>query len=384
MDPMDPAGVSSFLSEDEVAVRDTVRQFIRERFLPNAGRRFESGEHDREFVRELGRLGVLAMHLDGYGFGGASVVQYGLVCAELEAGDSGIRQYASGLPVTAIHKFGSDDQKNRYLPGLATGDLLAAYALTEPDVGSNPVEMRTRARRDGKDWIIDGAKTWITNGHTADVTVVWAVSDDGIRAFLVSKDTPGFTARPIPSLLSMRVSATSELSFDGVRVPEEAELPGVRGRGLSAAFSCLTYARLGILFGAAGAARSCLEAAVDYATTRTQFGKPIGSFQLTQRKLSQMAIQVAQSQLLALHIGRAKDAGTASDSLISMGKVSNAKAALEVARTARSVLGANGISLEYPVMRHLANLEAVNTYEGTEEMHTLIIGRALTGLSAFK
>lgn len=381
---MDPADITSLLSEDEVAIRDTVRQFVQERFLPDAGRRFESGEHDRDFVRELGRLGVLAMHLEGYGFGGASVVQYGLVCAELEAGDSGIRQYASGLPVTAIHQFGSENQKNQYLPGLATGDLLASYALTEPDVGSNPVEMRTRARRAGTDWILDGSKTWITNGHTADVTVVWTTSDEGIKAFLVPKDAPGFTARPIPSLLSMRVSATSELSFDGVRVPEEAELPGVRDRGLSAAFSCLTYARLGILFGATGAARSCLQAAVEYATTRTQFGQPIGRFQLTQRKLTQMATQVAQSQLLALHIGRAKDAGTASDSLISMGKMSNAKAALEVARTARSVLGANGISLEYPVIRHMANLEAVNTYEGTEEMHTLIIGRALTGLSAFK
>jgi glutaryl-CoA dehydrogenase len=333
---------------------------------------------------DLGQLGLLGMHLHGYGCAGASATAYGLTCLELEAGDSGLRSFCSvqgSLAMFAIHRWGSEEQKERWLPAMAAGELTGCFGLTEPDAGSNPAGMRTRAKRDGDDWVLNGSKMWITNGTRADVAVVWARTEDGVNGFVVERGTPGFSAPEMHGKLSLRASVTSELVLDGVRVPEENRLP--EAKSLRAPLSCLNEARYGIIWGAAGAARACYEAALDYAKSREQFGKPIAGFQLTQAKLVEMAVKVGQSQLLALHLGRMKDAGTLRPEQVSFGKYHNVSTALEVARSARTVLGANGITLEYPVLRHANNLESVLTYEGTHEMHTLILGQAITGLPAF-
>lgn len=384
IDPTDPVGFQTTLGDEERQVQETVRRFVRERFLPDVGGAFEAGTFDPGIAEELGALGLLGMHLEGYGCPGASAVAYGLACAELEAGDSGLRSFASvqgSLAMFAIHRYGSEEQRETYLPSMARGQLIGCFGLTEPDSGSDPSSMRTTARRDGSDWILNGAKMWITSGSVADVAIVWARTDDGIRGFLVDRDTVGFSARDIPHKMSLRASVTSELIFDNCRLPNAAQLPAAAGLG--APLSCLNEARFGILWGVTGAARACYEAARSYAVEREQFGRPIGGFQLTQRKLSNMAIQLGTAQLLALHLGRRKDREGLAAEHVSMGKAANCRAASEIARESRSVLGANGISLEYPVIRHMLNLESVATYEGTDEIHTLSIGRAITGLNAF-
>jgi glutaryl-CoA dehydrogenase len=333
----------------------------------------------------MGALGLLGMHLEGYGCAGTSAVQYGLACTELEAGDSGARSFVSvqgSLSMFPIWAFGSDEQKERWLPGMATGDFIGCFGLTEPDAGSDPGSMRTVARRDGTDWVINGTKMWITNGSVADVALVWAQTDDGIRGFITPTDTPGFSTNDIHRKLSLRASITSELVLDDVRLPEDSILPNVVG--LKGPLSCLNEARYGILFGAVGAARACYEAALDYSLERVQFNRPIAGFQLTQKKLVDMMVAVNRGMIVALHIGRMRDQGTAGVEDISFGKMDNVRMALSVAREARSVLGANGITLEYPVIRHMNNLESVYTYEGTNEVHTLILGQAITGLAAFE
>ena len=384
-DPLDPLDLAAQLDDEERLIRDTVRQFVRERFLPVVAEHFEAGTFPLELVGELGRLGLLGMHLQGYGCAGASATAYGLTCLELEAGDSGLRSFCSvqgSLAMYAIHRWGSEEQKERWLPRLAAGEAVGCFGLTEPDAGSNPAAMRTRAKKVGDKWVLSGSKMWITNGSIADVAVVWARTDaGGIHGFLVERGTPGFSAPKMEHKLSLRASVTSELVLDGVRVPEAARLP--EATSLRGPLSCLNEARYGIVWGAAGAARACYEAALDYARTREQFGKPIGAFQLTQAKLVDMAVKVGQSTLLALHLGRLKDAGTLRPEQVSFGKHHNVAAALEVARSARTVLGANGVTLEYPVLRHANNLESVLTYEGTHEMHTLILGEAITGIAAF-
>ncbi|MEU8117897.1 acyl-CoA dehydrogenase family protein [Spirillospora sp. NPDC049024] len=383
---MDVLRVDDRLTDEERMVRDTVRAFVAEKVAPHLATWFEDGTFPaRELAPELGKLGLLGMHLEGYGCAGTSAVAYGVACRELEAADSGLRSFVSvqgSLAMAAIHKYGSEDQKNEWLPRMAAGEAIGCFGLTEPDRGSDPGDMRTRAVRDGADWVLDGAKMWITNGSIADVAVVWARTDDGIRGFLVPKGTPGFTASDIHRKLSLRASVTSELVLDGVRLPESAMLPDVKG--LKGPLGCLSEARYGILWGAVGAGRSCYEAAVDYAKTREQFGKPIGSFQLTQEKLAWMEVALGQAGLVALHIGRLKDEGTATPQQVSFGKLANVRAALDVAREARTVLGANGITLEYPVIRHMNNLESVLTYEGTQEVHLLTLGKAVTGLDAFR
>jgi glutaryl-CoA dehydrogenase len=385
-DPLDPLGVGAQLDDEERMIRDTVRSYVREKFLPVVAGHFEAGTFPTETVaRELGGLGLLGMHLHGYGCAGASATAYGITCLELEAGDSGLRSFCSvqgSLAMYAIHRWGSEQQKERWLPRMAAGEALGCFGLTEPDAGSNPAGMRTRARRDGAEWVLDGAKMWITNGSVADVAVVWARTEDGtVNGFLVERGTPGFSAPKMEHKLSLRASVTSELVLDGVRVSDDARLP--EANSLRGPLSCLNEARYGIVWGAAGAARACYEAALDYARTREQFGKPIASFQLTQAKLAEMAVKVGQSTLLALHLGRLKDAGQLRSEQVSFGKYHNVTAAMEVARSARTVLGANGITLEYPVLRHANNLESVLTYEGTHEMHTLILGQAITGIAAF-
>ena len=387
LDPRDPAGLSDLLTPDERAVADAVRQLCAERVDPFVADWFERGEIDdvRGLTKELGALGLLGMHLDGYGCAGMSATEYGVACLELEASDSGVRSLVSvqgSLAMFAIHQWGSEDQRQQWLPGMAAGELIGCFGLTEPDVGSDPGSMRTRARREGADWVLDGRKMWITNGTVADVAVVWARTDEGVRGFVVPTGTPGFSAPLIKHKLSLRASVTSELVLDGVRLPAQAALPGVRG--LEGPLSCLNEARFGIVWGALGAARSSLHAAQSYAAERTQFGKPLGAFQLTQQKLVDMSLEYTKGWLLALHLGRRKDAGTLRPEQVSMGKLNNVREALEICRTARTVLGANGISLEYPVIRHMANLESVLTYEGTVEMHTLIVGQALTGEAAFR
>ncbi|MEV4003088.1 acyl-CoA dehydrogenase family protein [Actinomadura sp. NPDC049753] len=383
---MDVLRVDDRLTGEERMVRDTVRAFVAEKVAPHLAAWFEDGTFPaRELAPELGKLGLLGMHLEGYGCAGTSAVAYGVACRELEAADSGLRSFVSvqgSLAMAAIHKYGSEDQKNEWLPRMAAGEAIGCFGLTEPDRGSDPGDMLTRAARDGADWVLDGAKMWITNGSIADVAVVWARTDDGIRGFLVPKDTPGFTTSDIHRKLSLRASVTSELVLDGVRLPESAMLPGVKG--LKGPLGCLSEARYGILWGAVGAGRSCYEAAVDYAKTREQFGKPIGSFQLTQEKLAWMEVALGQAGLVALHIGRLKDEGNVTPQQVSFGKLANVRAALDVAREARTVLGANGITLEYPVIRHMNNLESVLTYEGTQEVHLLTLGKAVTGLDAFR
>jgi glutaryl-CoA dehydrogenase len=383
--PHDFLRIDALLSDEERMIRDTVRSYVREQLLPQVPEWFEHGVLPRETARGLGSLGLLGMHLEGYGCAGASAVAYGLACLELEAGDSGLRSLVSvqgSLSMFAIWRYGSEEQKQEWLPRMAAGEAIGCFGLTEPDAGSDPGSMRTRARRDGSDWILSGTKMWITNGSVADVAVVWARSEDGVRGFLVPAGTPGFTTQDIHQKLSLRASVTSELILDDVRLPAEAQLPDAAG--LRAPLSCLSEARFGIVFGAVGAARACYEAALDYSITREQFGKPIGGFQLTQAKLAQMLLRVNQGTLLALHLGRMKDGGTLAPEHVSFGKLANVNAALEVAREARQVLGANGITLEYPVIRHMNNLESVVTYEGTADVHTLVLGQAITGLAAYR
>jgi len=384
LDPSELLGIDGLLSEEERAVRDLVREWVRDRVLPGIADWYEAGEFPVDLAKELGGMGLLGMHLRGYGCAGASAVSYGLACMELEAGDSGFRSFVSvqgSLCMFPIHRYGSEEQKREWLPRMARGEVIGCFGLTEPDAGSDPASMRTRARRDGRDWVLSGTKMWITNGAIADLAVVWARTDEGVRGFLVPKGTPGFSARDVGRKLSLRASVTSELVLDDVRLPDELVLPGVVG--MKGPLSCLNEARYGIVWGAMGAARTCFETALAYARTRVQFGKPIGAFQLIQEKLADMAVELAKGTLLALHIGRLKDRGLARPEHVSMGKLNNVREALRIARQARSILGANGITLEYPVMRHMANLESVYTYEGTNEVHTLILGRALTGLDAF-
>jgi glutaryl-CoA dehydrogenase len=383
--PNDLLGIDEELADDERLIRDTVARLVRERFEPELGQWFEDGHFPREVAKELGALGLLGMHLEGYGCAGTNAVSYGVACRELEAGDSGLRSFVSvqgSLAMFPIHAYGSEEQKQEWLPRLAAGEAIGCFGLSEADAGSDPSGMRTRARRDGGDWILDGSKMWITNGGIADVAVVWArCDDDRVRGFLVPRGAPGFTTNDVKHKLSLRASVTSELVFEGVRLPDSAVLPGVAS--MRGPLSCLNEARFGILWGVTGAARRCLEVALDHSANRVQFDRPIASFQLTQRKLVEMALRIQNSSLLALHLGRRKDAGTITAAQISVGKLNNVRDALWVAREARSVLGASGITLEYPVIRHMANLESVFTYEGTNEIHTLIVGEALTGIRAF-
>ena len=382
--PSDPYLLDELLSDDERLVRDTVRAFVREQVLPVIGDYFESGTFPRELVGGLAGLGLLGMHLHGYGCAGASATAYGVACEELEAGDSAVRSYISvqgSLSMYPIWAFGSEEQKQRWLPEMAAGRAIGCFGLTEPDAGSDPATMRTRARRDGSDWIIDGTKMWITNGSIADLAIIWARVDDTVRGFIVERGTRGFTARDVTRKLSLRASVTSELSFESVRVPGEAVLPGVTG--LRGPLSCLNEARFGIAWGTMGAARACFEAALEYSLQRQAFGRPIAGFQLTQQKLVDMATSILQGKLMAHRLGALKDAGRLIPEQVSIAKRANVRIAIDIARTARTVLGANGITLEYPVVRHMNNLESVLTYEGTEEVHTLIIGKAITGENAF-
>lgn len=385
-DPRDFLDLDAELTAEDRAIRDAVRSYANDHLLPNVADWYETGALPAaELAKGFGQLGLLGMHLEGYGCAGTSAVAYGIACRELEAVDSGLRSFVSvqgSLAMYAIHKWGTEEHKQEWLPRMAAGEALGCFGLTEPDAGSDPGSMRTRAVRDGSDWVLSGTKMWITNGTVADVAVVWAQTDEGVRGFVVPTNTPGFTANEVKHKLSLRASLTAELVLDGVRLPDSAAFPEVRG--LRGPLSCLNEARYGILFGVVGAARSCYESALEYTLSREQFGKPLAGFQLTQRKLADLIVEVNRAGLVALRIGRLKDAGTLHHNHVSFGKLANVRSALEVARTARAMLGANGISLEYPVMRHMANLETVLTYEGTEEMHALSLGQSVTGLSAFR
>jgi glutaryl-CoA dehydrogenase len=385
LDPYDFLDVDGLLDDEERAIRDTVRRFVRERVLPDVGDWFEQGILPRELFGELAQLGLLGMHLEGYGLPGASSVAYGIVCRELEAGDAGVRSAVSvqgSLAMYAIWRWGTEEQKERWLPAMHAGEAIGCFGLTEPDAGSDPGSMRTHARRDGSDWVLNGAKMWITNGTIADVAVVWARTDDGaIRGFLVERGLKGFSAPEIHKKISLRASVTSELVLEDVRVPADAVFPDVTT--LRGPLACLSEARYGIVWGAVGSARACFEAALEYARERIVFGKPISAFQLTQQKLAEMALEINRASLVALHLGRMKDAGTLRPEHVSLGKMGNVRGALEVCRSARTILGGNGITLEYPVIRHMNNLESVLTYEGTHEVHTLVVGQALTGENAF-
>ncbi|HEY7401523.1 MAG TPA: acyl-CoA dehydrogenase family protein [Actinomycetota bacterium] len=385
IDPRDPLDLSPSFSAEERQIRDLVRDWVGDHVLPSIEEWFERGEFPVESAKQLGALGLLGMHLTGYGCLGANAVSYGLACLELEAGDSGFRSFVSvqgSLCMFPIWKYGSEEQKQEWLPRMAAGEAIGCFGLTEPDFGSDPGRMRTAARRDGSDWILSGTKMWITNGGIADVAIVWANTDDGVRGFVVPTDTPGFAATDIHRKLSLRASVTSELVLDEVRLPEAAVLPEVAG--IKGPLSCLTEARFGIVWGALGAARACFESALEFAKERVQWGKPIAGFQLTQRKLADMSLELEKGMLLALHLGRLKDEGRLRPQQVSYGKLNNVREALAIAREARSILGASGITLEYPVIRHMNNLESVYTYEGTNEIHTLIVGEALTGLRAFE
>jgi glutaryl-CoA dehydrogenase len=392
LDPRDPLGLDDLLSEEDLAVRRTVRAWCADRVLPHIADWYEAGELPtvRELARELGSIGALGMHLHGYGCAGATAVQYGLACLELEAADSGLRSLVSvqgSLAMYAVYRWGSEEQKQQWLPGMAAGEIIGCFGLTEPDHGSDPASMRTTAKRDGSDWVLNGRKMWITNGSVAGVAVVWAQTDEadngsGCRGFVVPTDAHGFSAPEIKHKGSLRASVTSELVLDNVRLPADAVFPEVRG--LKGPLSCLNQARYGIVWGALGAARSCLEAAREYSMTREQFGRPIGGFQLTQAKLADMSLELNKGLLLAWHLGNRMDAGTLRPEQVSYGKLNNVREAIEIARTARTILGANGISYEYPIMRHANNLESVLTYEGTVEMHQLVIGKVLTGQDAFR
>ncbi len=383
-DAVDFVDVAALLSNEERLVRETVRSYVRDRILPNVADWFEEGRLPRELGTELGRLGLLGMHLDGYGCPGASAVAYGIACLELEAGDSGVRSFASvqgSLAMYAIYRWGSESQKTAWLPAMARGEFIGCFGLTEPDFGSNPAGMRTFARRDGADWVLDGTKMWITNGSIADLAIVWAQTDAGIRGFIVPRDARGFSARDIHKKLSLRASVTSELVLADCRLPDDALLPSAEGLG--APLACLNEARYGIIWGSMGAARSCYQTALEYAKTRVQFDRPIGAYQLTQEKLVNMLLELNKGTLLALHLGRAKDRGRLHPAQVSFAKLNNVREALAIAREARTLLGANGVTLEYPVIRHMNNLESVLTYEGTSEMHTLIVGKEITGHAAF-
>jgi glutaryl-CoA dehydrogenase len=384
--PLDLIAADSLLSEEERVIRGTVRRYLEDQVRPHIAQWFESGELPaRELARGFGQLGLLGMHLEGYGCPGTSAVAYGLAAMELEAVDSGVRSLVSvqgSLAMFAIHHYGSEEQKLEWLPRMAAGEAVGCFGLTEPDFGSNPAGMRTTAKRDGSDWVLDGTKMWITNGSISDVAVVWARTDEGIRGFVVPTGTPGFTANTVKHKLSLRASVTSELVLDGVRLPESAMLPAARG--LAGPLGCLSEARFGIVFGVMGAARDSLQAAIDYALAREQFDRPIAGFQLTQQKLADMALELQKGYLLALHLGRLKDAGQITPQMVSVGKLNNAREALQIAREARTILGGSGITTEYSPLRHANNLESVLTYEGTSEIHTLVVGQALTGLSAYR
>ena len=384
--PTDLLRIDDQLSEEERLVRDTVRAFAADRIMPHIADWFEAGTLPRELAPELGKLGLLGMHLTGYGCAGMGPVAYGVTCREMEAADSGLRSLVSvqgSLAMFPIWRYGSEEQKQEWLPRMAAGEAVGCFGLTEPDHGSDPSSMTTRAEiHNGNDWILSGTKMWITNGSIADIAVVWAQTPDGIRGFLVPRGARGFTASNIHKKLSLRASVTSELHFDEVRLPADAVLPGVTG--LKGPLSCLSEARYGILWGVTGAARSCYAAAAEYSRTREQFGRKIGGFQLTQAKLAWMLADLSRAQLLALHLGRLKEAGKITPEQVSLGKMANVRTAIDIARQARTVLGANGITLEYPVIRHANNLESVLTYEGTEEIHTLALGQAITGISAYR
>ncbi|WP_151772599.1 acyl-CoA dehydrogenase family protein [Streptomyces abyssomicinicus] len=384
--PFDLVAVDGLLSDEEREIQRTVRALGERELRPYVAEWFEEGAIPaRELARALGKLGVLGMHLEGYGCAGTSAVSYGLACLELEAVDSGLRSLVSvqgSLAMYAIWKYGSQEQKQQWLPGMAAGEKIGCFGLTEPDAGSDPGAMRTTARRDGSDWILDGTKMWITNASVADVAVVWARTEEGVRGFVVPTDTPGFSAPEIKRKLSLRASVTGELVLEGVRLPAEAMLP--QARGLSGPLGCLNEARFGIVFGAVGAARDCLEAALSYVRERTVFGRSLASYQLTQQKLADMALELDKGMLLALRLGRLKDEGRLRPEQVSVGKLNNVREAIAIARECRTLLGANGVTLEYPVLRHANNLESVLTYEGTSEVHSLVIGKALTGESAFR
>jgi glutaryl-CoA dehydrogenase len=376
--------IDHLLSEEERMVRDTVRKFVQDRVLPIIGEHFEAGTFPRGLIPAIAELGLLGMHIEGYGCAGLSAVCYGLTCQELEAGDSGLRSFVSvqgSLAMFPIFRFGSEEQKQRWLPPMARGEVIGCFGLTEPDAGSDPGSMRTTARRDGNSYVLNGTKMWITNGGLANLAVVWAKAEDGVRGFLVERGTPGFTTSDIHQKLSLRASVTSELHFEDCRVPAENMLPNVRG--LRGPLACLDEARYGIAWGATGAARACYEVALDYAKSRIQFNRPIARFQLVQQKLAIMATELVKAQLLALQLGRLKDEGMVHPVQVSLAKRNNVREALKTAREARSILGANGITLEYPISRHSNNLESVYTYEGTDDIHTLIIGQAITGENAF-
>ncbi|HTU13779.1 MAG TPA: acyl-CoA dehydrogenase family protein [Solirubrobacterales bacterium] len=383
--PEDFLSADTLLTDEERLIRDTVRSFVADNVTPYVGEWFDQGTIPIEIAPQLGKLGLLGMHLEGYGCAGASATAYGLACMELEAGDSGIRSLVSvqgSLAMFAIHRWGSEEQKNEWLPRMAAGEAIGCFGLTEPDSGSDPGSMRTRARRDGDDWIINGSKMWITSGSISEVAVVWAMTDEGVRGFVVPKGTPGFTTQDIKAKMSLRASVTSELLLDDVRLPAEAMLP--KADSLRGPLSCLNEARYGIVWGAAGAARACFESALEYSKERIQFDQPIGGFQIVQERLANMALEVNRATLIAHQLGRLKDAGQLRPEQVSMGKLGNVNAALDVARSARQVLGANGITLEYPVIRHMNNLESVVTYEGTADIHALVVGGALTGIQAFR
>ncbi|HSE71421.1 MAG TPA: acyl-CoA dehydrogenase family protein [Nocardioidaceae bacterium] len=388
--PLELFATDTLIGEEDRAIRDTVRRFVTDKIKPELAGWYESASLPaRDLAKELGALGLLGMHLEGYGCAGTSATAYGLACMELEAGDSGIRSLVSvqgSLAMYAIWKHGSEEQKQEWLPRMATGEAIGCFGLTEPDFGSNPGGMRTRARRDGDDWVLNGTKMWITNGSIADVAVVWARAEDGaedrVRGFVVPTDTPGFSAPEIKQKMSLRASVTSELVLEDVRLPGDAVLPEVSG--LSGPLSCLSEARFGIVFGSLGAARDCLETAIAYTRDRDIFDKSLAGYQLTQAKLADMTLELGKGMLLALHLGRLKDEGTLRNEQVSLGKLNNVREAIAIARECRTLLGANGITLEYPVMRHANNLESVLTYEGTSEVHQLIIGQALTGHSAFR
>ncbi|NWJ46673.1 MAG: acyl-CoA dehydrogenase [Chloroflexi bacterium] len=381
---IDLYNIDHLLSEEERMVRDTVRRFVQEKVNPVIGGHFEAGTFPRELIPEIAELGLLGMHLEGYGCAGLNAVSYGIACQELEAGDSGIRSFVSvqgSLAMFPIYSYGSEEQKQKYLPKMASGEFIGCFGLTEPDFGSDPSGMRTNARLEGNQYVLNGSKMWITNGSVADIAVVWAKTDEGIRGFIVEKGTPGFTANDIKHKLSLRASVTSELHFDDCRIPAENVLPNVKG--MKGPLSCLNEARFGIAWGAMGAMRACYETALEYAKTRVQFGKPIAGFQLVQQKLAIMATELTKAQLLSLQLGRLKDEGILHPVQISIAKRNNVREAIKAAREARSILGANGVTLEYPISRHMNNLESVFTYEGTDDIHTLIIGQAITGMNAF-
>jgi glutaryl-CoA dehydrogenase len=384
MAPLELLGIDHLLGEEERDIQATVRDFVEQRVKPNIADWYEHGDLDLDLMREAGALGLLGMHLQGYGCAGANAVSYGLACLELEAGDSGVRSMVSvqgSLAMFAIWKFGSEEQKTTWLPPMATGEAIGCFGLTEADFGSNPAGMRTRAKRDGEDWVLNGTKMWITNGSVADLAIVWAQTDEGIRGFIVPADTPGFSAPKITKKLSLRASVTSELVLENVHLPDDAMLP--EATGLRGPLSCLNEARFGIVFGVLGAARDCLETAIDYAISREVFDRPLASRQLTQAKLADMTLELQKGFLLALHLGRLKDDHRLAPQQVSLGKLNNVREALAIARECRSILGASGITLEYPVLRHANNLESVLTYEGTSEVHQLVIGQALTGENAF-